>query len=101
MTIRGREFRIRSGEDPKALQRIAQPLVSGIYSAPTGGVERIAGRHIPPAQAHQAGPAAPLEKAAYDSITVASISNTATRTLSFQLAIRNLDEIDSYLDDLV
>jgi len=77
--------------------------VSGLYSAPTSGVERIAGRSTPniTPQAEGEGPGKPRDLLARDPVKVASVSDLASRSMSFRLAARTLDDIDTYLNELL
>lgn len=75
--------------------------VGGVYSNPAGWVERIAREQntsdYPEAgeqRARQALPGIDPEKAA-------SISGLANRSVSYQGAIRSLDDIGAYLEELI
>ncbi len=59
------------------------------------------GRNLPPSPAKAVEPTQPHDLLARDAIKVASISNAADRTMTYRLAIRNLDEIGSYLNQLI
>ena len=74
--------------------------ISGLYSNPVAGVEKIAAKNTPPAQAKPAGPGTPQDLLARDSVTVASISTLADRSMTYKVAINNLNDIDNYLNEL-
>jgi hypothetical protein len=74
--------------------------ISGIYAAPVRGVERVTGQQTQAAQGYGAQRGRPPDMLAYDSVRVASISDAASRTTSYQVAVRNLDEIGTYLNEL-
>ncbi len=73
-------------------------FIGNIPNTSPAGVERIAERSLPPTRAAAAEPATPQDLLAYDSVKVASISDLAGRSTTFRMAIRNLDEIDAYLN---
>ncbi len=74
--------------------------ISGIYSSPVGGVEKVAEKNAPPAQSKPAEPVGPQDLLARDSVKVASISTLADRSMTYKVAMQNLNDIDSYLNDL-
>ena len=74
--------------------------ISGLYSNPVAGVEKIARKNTPPAQANPGIPDGPQDLLARDSVKVASISTLADRSMTYKVAINNLNDIDSYLNGL-
>ncbi len=75
--------------------------IGGVYPAPITGVDRIGGREVPATPASPGRPAGPADLLARDAIKVASISDLASRSSTLHTAIRNLDDIQGYLDEMI
>jgi len=75
--------------------------IGGMYPAPIPGLDRIGGREPPAAPASPGRPAGPGDLLARDAIKVASISDLAGRSSTLRTAIRNLDDIQGYVDELI
>jgi len=75
-------------------------ITNGIYQPWTTGVERVGGgkNFHPPATFSR--PGAPTEMLSTDPDRVTTISHLANRSVSYKLALRNLGDVTSYLEEL-
>jgi hypothetical protein len=75
-------------------------ISNGIYQPQMTGVERVRrGTNFPP-PANISRPSTPVELALSDPDRVNSISHLANRSVSYTLALRNLDDVTSYLEEI-
>ena len=75
--------------------------VGGGYSSPPGWVERIAREQGSAAQP-EAGERAPKQAApTFDAEKATSISDLANRSVSYRGAVRSLEDISTYLSELI
>jgi len=74
---------------------------SGIYTPQTGWVERIAREEGASVQRDPAEEGARRARQGFDPGKAASISDLANRSVSYQGAIRSLDDISTYLNELI
>jgi len=75
--------------------------VGGAYSHPAGWVERIARDQNPSLQADSGEQGARQALPDVDPEKASSISGLANRSVSYRGAIRSLDDIGAYLEELI
>lgn len=75
--------------------------VGGSYSTPPGWVERITREQGSAAQPDSGDRGARQAAPSFDPQKAASISDLANRSVSYRGAIRSLEEISTYLNELI
>ena len=75
--------------------------VGGTYSTPPGWVERIAREQGEPAQPDVGEQGAQRASSSFDPEKAVTVSNLANRSVSYRGAIRSLEDIGTYLNELI
>lgn len=60
----------------------------------------MAGKPAAAPESRPGPPAGSPETSSYDAVTVASVSDIASRSVTYKMALRTLDDISTYLADL-